>query len=223
MIRRAAAGEALGVALLCMLVVGSGIAVEGLPGAVGLAVHAAAVGAGLGALVAVLGPVSGAHLNPAVTLAFLRTGRIGGREALAYVLAQLGGGVLGVGLARVGEELVPFRLSTTLRAGAGSAISEVVATLGLVFVVLVLIGAGRPGAVAPAVGAWVAAVIVATPSTGFANPAVTVARVLTDTATGIAPGSAGVFVGAQLVGTALAVAAARYLVPAVSSTPSPTR
>ncbi len=223
MIRRAAAGEALGVALLCMLVVGSGIAVEGLPGAVGLAVHAAAVGAGLSALVAVLGPVSGAHLNPAVTLAFLRTGRIGGREALAYVLAQLGGGVLGVGVARVGEELVPFRLSTTLRSGAGTAVSEVVATFGLVLVVLVLVGARRPGAVAPSVGAWVAAVIVATPSTGFANPAVTVARVLTDTATGIAPGSAGVFVGAQLAGAALAVAAARYLVPAVSSTPSPTR
>lgn len=222
MIRRAVAGEALGVALLCMLVVGSGIAVEGV-GPVGLAVHAAAVGAGLGALVAVLGPVSGAHFNPAVTLAFLRTGRIGGREALAYVVAQLGGGVIGVGIARVGEELAPFGLSTTARAGAGSAVSEAVATFGLVLVVLVLVGAGRPGAVAPAVGAWVAAVIIATPSTGFANPAVTVARVLTDTATGIAPGSAGVFVAAQLAGAALAVAAARYLVPAVSSTPSPTR
>lgn len=223
MIRRAAAGEAVGVALLLVLVVGSGIAVDGLPGAAGLAVHAVAVGAGLGAIVAVLGPVSGAHLNPAVTLAVLRTGRIGPRTASLYVVAQVVGGVVGVVAARTAADLPPLGVSTTVRAGGGAVLSEVLATFGLVLVVLVLVRTGRSGFVAPAVGAWVAAAIVATPSTGFANPAVTVARILTDTATGISPGSAAVFVAAQLAGAALAGGAAGYLVPDVTPSPSPSR
>jgi len=222
-IRRAAAGEAVGVALLLLLVVGSGIAVDGLPGAAGLAVHAAAVGTGLGAIVAVLGPVSGAHLNPAVTLAVLRSGRIGPRAAFLYVLAQVVGGIVGVAAARTAADLPPLGVSTMVRAGGGAVLSEVLATFGLVLVILVLVRTGRSGSVAPAVGAWVAAGIVATPSTGFANPAVTVARVLTDTATGISPGSAAVFVAAQLVGAALAGGAAGYLVPDVTPSPSPSR
>lgn len=202
--------EALGTALLLFVIVGSGIAVTELSSdsATQLFVHAVAVGLGLGALIAVLGPTSGAHFNPAVTLGFWLTGAIAKPVAAFYALAQVAGAVAGVGLANLTFDQDLFVVSERVRGGIGRPVAEVVATFVLVLVILGLVRTGRVAAVAPAVGAWVAAAIVSTPSTGFANPAVTVGRILTDTYTGIAPESVPAFVVAQLVAAVMAAGAA---------------
>ena len=210
------AAEFLGTALLLYVIVGSGIAVErlGQDGAGQLLAHAIAVGAGLAALIALLAPVSGAHFNPAVTLGFWLVRAIPGRGALAYVAAQVGGALVGVAVANAtfGEGFLA--VSETKRGGIGQPAAELIATFVLVLLILGLVRSGRSAFVAPAVGAWVTAIIIATVSTGFANPAVTLARVFTDTYTGITPASASVFLAAQFAGGALAAAVAVFLFPA---------
>ena len=208
--------EAIGTGLLLFVVVGSGIATErlGADAAAQLLAHALTVGLGLAALIAFLGPVSGAHFNPAVTLGFWRTGGIPTREALAYVGVQLAGGVAGVVLANLTFGEAAMAMSSIDRNGLGLAGAEFVVTFVLVLLILGLVRVDAVPAVAPAVGAWVAAGIFGSASTGFANPAVTLARIGTDSYTGIAPVSVPAFVGAQLIAGLAAAAVAVVLYPA---------
>ncbi len=212
--------EALGTSLLLYVIVGSGIAVEQLGGdaAAGLMAHALAVGLALAALIAFLGPVSGAHFNPAVTLGFWRTAGIDGRVAMGYVSAQLAGAVVGVVVANWTFGVEVWALSDTVRLRAGTVGAEAVATFVLVVLILGLVRTGAVAAVAPAVGAWIAAGIFSTSSTAFANPAVTVARMATATFTGIDPGSVTGFVVAQLIAGLAAAAVAVTLFPVAEST-----
>lgn len=179
--------EFLGTALLLYVIVGSGIAVDHYrtDGAGQLFVHAVTVGAALVALIAFLAPVSGAHFNPAVSLGFWLTRAIPGRKALAYVCVQIAGAIAGVAVANAtfGDGFMTF--SETIRNGVGKPVAELIATFVLVLLILGLVRAGRSDAIAPTVGAWIAAIIVATVSTGFANPAVTIARVLTARSLGL--------------------------------------
>lgn len=206
-------GEALGTALLLYVIVGSGIAAETLTSdqALQLFAHAAAVGLGLGVLIAMFQTVSGSHFNPAVTLAFWRTGMMGRAESVRYVSAQIAGAIIGVAAANLsfGEQVIA--IASTSRDGIGQIIAETIATFVLVLVILALVRTNRPGLVAPVVGAWITAAVFATSSTGFANPAVTVARIFTDTYTGITPASVPGFLTAQLIASFLAAAAALLL------------
>ena len=210
---RRCAAEAIGTAFLLAAVVGSGIMAERLfPGQVGLALlaNAVATGAALVALILALGDVSGAHFNPVVTLLAASTRVLAPREAAGYLAGQIAGAIGGVVLAHAmfGEALV--QSSSHVRAGAPLLLGEVVATFGLVLVVGT---AGRRGAdsAALAVGGYIAAAYWFTPSTSFANPAVTVARCLTDTFAGIRPADAPGFVLAQVAGGALAAVILRWL------------
>ena len=216
-IRRRALAEAVGTALLVMVVVGSGITASTLsPSDVGLQLleNALATGAGLAAIILAVGPVSGAHLNPVVTLVDRAFGGVSNREAGAYVAAQTAGGIVGAITANAmfGEPLVAA--STTVRGGAGLLLAEAVATAGLILVVFGLVRS-RSSAVAAAVGAYIGAAYFFTASTSFANPAVTVARTLTDTFTGIAPASAPGFLVAQVVGAAVGGLFVRALYPRI--------
>lgn len=205
--------EGLGTGLLLYVVVGSGIAVErlGADPASGLFVHAAVVGAALAVLIAMFISVSGSHFNPAVTLAMWRSGRATGRLAGGYVVVQLAGAVIGVVAAHLSFEVDPVSLAAVERSGAGRVLAELIATLVLVAVILILVDTGRTTSIPAAVGAWVATIVVATSSTGFANPAVTVARIFSDSYTGIAPRWVPGFVLAQVAGAGLAVVLARRL------------
>ena len=207
--------ESLGTALLLYVIVGSGIAAEtlSLDPAVQLFAHAVVVGAGLGALIAMLQTVSGAHFNPSVTLGFWRNGAISGPTASRYVTAQVFGGVLGVIAANLSFGQALATLSSTARSGLGLAFAEAVATFVLVLLILGLVRTGRSNAVPAAVGAWVACVVFATSSTGFANPAVTLSRAITDTYTGIAPASIPGFLVAQIAAGLLAAFTARSFYP----------
>lgn len=200
--------EALGTSLLLYVIVGSGIAAETLSNDPGLQLfaHAMAVGIGLAALIVMMQTVSGSHFNPSVTLAFWRAGAIGGSEATRYVVAQVSGAFVGVLAANwsFGQSLMS--VSTTPRSGISLIFSEAVVTFVLVLLIVGLVRSGRGAAIPLAVGGWIAAAVFATSSTGFANPAVTIGRVLTDTYTGIAPGSVPGFLLAQ---TLAGVAAAR--------------
>lgn len=213
-IRPALTAEFVGTGLLLVLVVGSGIAVErlGTDPAASLFIHAVTVGLGLAALIAALGPVSGAHFNPAVTIGFLLRRQVDRRTAGFYVLVQSLGAVVGTGVAHLsfGEPLATF--AETVRTGPGLWLSELIATAVLVGLILMLVGLGQEARVPAAVGAWVAAAIVATASTGFANPAVTLARTVTDSYTGINPASVPMFLIAQLAGAFVAVAFVRSTV-----------
>jgi len=207
--------EALGTSLLLYVIVGSGIAAETLsldPG-VQLFAHAVVVGVGLGALIAMLQTVSGAHFNPSVTLGFWRTGAVSGATASRYAVAQVLGGVLGVVAANLSFGQSMARVSSTARSGLGLAFAEAVATFVLVLLILGLVRTGRSTAVPAAVGAWVACIVFATSSTGFANPAVTISRALTDTYTGIAPASIPGFLLAQVGAGALAALVASSFYP----------
>ena len=199
--------EALGSALLLAVVIGSGIMGERLSGgnvAIALLGNTLATGAGLVVLITVFGPISGAHFNPAVTLVALLRRDIKLHEAVLYPIAQMIGAVAGVWLAHAmfGEAIL--QASTKLRDGPAQMLSEAVATFGLVATIL---GAARfrPDFTAVAVGLYITAAYWFTASTSFANPAVTLARSLSDTFAGIAPSSAPAFILAQLVG-ALAAA-----------------
>jgi glycerol uptake facilitator-like aquaporin len=205
-LRRRLAAESLGSALLLAVVVGSGIMGELLAGgnvAVALLGNTLATGAGLVVLITVFGPISGAHFNPAVTLVALVRREIAAREALLYLLAQIGGAILGAWLAHAmfGEPIL--QVSTKLRDGPAQMLSEAVATFGLVGVILGTVRF-RPDFAPIAVGLYITAAYWFTASTSFANPAVTVARSLSDTFAGIAPASAPAFILAQLVGALLA-------------------
>ncbi len=213
--RRAVLGEMLGTGLLLYMIVGSGIAAErlSLDPAVTLFTHAAVVGASLTVLIWMFGPVSGAHFNPVVTVALWRSGLVGRDLIPLYVAGQVGGGVAGAVLANVTFKAPVVAMSANTRGGLGTGVSEVIVTFVLVLLIVLLVRSANTTLVAPAVGAWVAAAVFGTSSTGFANPAVTVSRVITDTYTGIGPSSVPGFVIAQTIGMALAVGAGFVLKP----------
>lgn len=203
---RRLAAEAIGTAGLLAVVVGSGIMGESLAGgnvAIALLGNTIATGAILVVLILAFGPLSGAHFNPAVTLAFLMRREIAPGVALLYVFAQIVGGLTGALAAHAMFELPLIQISETARSGPAQWFSEWVATFGLVATILATVRF-RPDAVAYAVGLFITAGYWFTASTSFANPAVTIARSFTDTFSGIAPGHAPAFIMAQLAGAASA-------------------
>jgi len=211
--------EALGTAMLVAAVVGSGIAAQHLspvdPG-LQLFENAAATAAALVAIILALGPVSGAHLNPLVTLADRVFGGVTSAEAAGYVTAQFVGGAAGAVAANLMYSLPAVELSTHTRSSGALWSSEIVATFGLLLVIFGVVRSGRSTAAPFAVGAYIGAAYFFTSSTSFANPAVTAARVLSNTFAGIAPRSVPPFVLAQVVGAGLAVAAVWVLYPGVT-------
>ena len=215
-LQRRALAEALGTAMLALAVVGSGAAAERLsPGNIGLQllVNATATAGALVAIILALGPVSGAHLNPVVTLAGRLLERTGTRATLSYLGAQVAGAAAGTVVANVMFSLPAVELSTHERSAGALWCSEAVATFGLVLVVFGLVRSGRSSMASFAVGAYIGGAYFFTSSTSFANPAVTVARMLSNSFAGIAPGSVPPFIGAQLIGGLLAVGAVRALYP----------
>lgn len=203
---RRLAAEAIGTAGLLAVVVGSGIMGESLAGgnvAIALLGNTIATGAILVVLILAFGPLSGAHFNPAVTLAFLMRREIAPGVALLYALAQIVGGLTGALAAHAMFELPLIQISETARSGPAQWFAEWVATFGLVATILATVRF-RPEAVAYAVGLFITAGYWFTASTSFANPAVTIARSFTDTFSGIAPGHAPAFILAQLAGAASA-------------------
>ena len=201
---RALVAEGLGTLLLVGAVVGSGIMAERLTGDVALALLAntVATGAALVVLISLFAPLSGAQFNPVVTLVFALRRDITPRLALVYVCAQLTGGVLGTLLAHAMFELPLLQVSTTLRSGTGQWLAEAVASFGLILTILGALHARA--AVAPLVAAWITAAYWFTASTSFANPAVALARSLTDTFSGIRPMDLPGFWLAQVAGALLA-------------------
>ncbi|QBK31303.1 aquaporin [Roseitalea porphyridii] len=205
--------EFIGTAFLLAAVVGSGIMGDTLAAgnvAVALLANTIATGAILVVLITMLGPVSGAHFNPAVTLAFFLRGEIGAGEAVRFVLAQIAGGIVGVWAAHLmfADDLIQF--STTARTGGAQWFSEWVACFGLVFTILATLKV-RPAAVPMGVGLYITSAYWFTASTSFANPAVTIARGLSDTFAGIRPADVPLFILMQLIGAACAVYVARWL------------
>ncbi|MEM8592940.1 MAG: MIP/aquaporin family protein [Pseudomonadota bacterium] len=204
--------EALGTALLLIGVVASGIMAETLTDDIALALlaNAIATGAMLYVIITCLGPISGAHFNPAVTLAFRLRGEITTPAALIYIACQIAGGLAGVlaSHAMFAQEL--FQLSTTQRTGPNLWISEAIATFGLLFVIFGGLRA-RPEAVPTLVGLYITGAYWFTSSTSFANPAVTIARSFTDTFAGILPAHAPTFIAVQLATAALATGALKAL------------
>jgi len=205
--------EGLGTTLLLAIVIGSGMMGERLAGgnvAVALLGNTLATGAGLIVLIHMFGSISGAHFNPVVTLAVWLGRQIGGREALLFVCAQLAGAIMGAWLAHAmfGEPL--FQVSHKMRAGPGQAISEVVATFGLIGAIFAT-QIKRPDFTPVAVGLYISSAYWFTASTSFANPAVTLARSLSDTFAGIAPSCVPLFIVAQIVGALAGIACFGWL------------
>ncbi|WP_425038778.1 aquaporin [Primorskyibacter sp. S187A] len=202
------AAEALGTALLLMSVIGSGIMGETLAGgntAIALLANAIATGCMLYAIITVLGPISGAHFNPVVTLAFAWRGEITLALALAYIAVQVSGGIAGVWLTHIMFDQPVFQLSQTLhRTGPAQWVSESVATFGLLFVIFGGLRS-RPDAIPTLVGLYITGAYWFTASTSFANPAVTIARTLSDTFAGIFPAHAPMFIVMQAFGALVAV------------------
>jgi glycerol uptake facilitator-like aquaporin len=214
-------GEAVGSFFLFMAVVGSGIMAERLAGgntAVALIANTAATGAILFVLITMLGPVSGAHFNPAVSLVMRLRGHGSWNGLAANVAVQLGGGILGVWAAHLMFDLPVFQLSGQVRTGTGQWAGEFIASFGLV---LIIIGTmqHRPAAVPASVALYITAAYWFTSSTSFANPAITVARSLSDSFAGIAPADAPFFILAQLAGALSAHIAALFLFPAGQGAP----
>ena len=210
-----ATAEALGTAFLLATVIGSGIMGERLCGgnvAIALLANTIATGAGLIALILTFGPVSGAHFNPAVTLADASQGGLPWKDVPAYVVAQVLGAFAGSALAHVMFEEPIFSASTHVRTGAAQLVSEFVATFGLLAVIWSNVRR-RPSVTPFAVGAYIMAAYWFTSSTSFANPAVTLARAASNTFAGIRPVDAPGFVFAQLAGAGAATAMFRWLVP----------
>lgn len=197
----------MGTGLLLAVVVGSGIMAERLSGGndgLALLANAVATGAALVVLINVFGPISGAHLNPAVTFAFVLRREVGARIGLAYVAVQAAGGVAGVWLAHAMFAEPLLQVSTRVRDGPSQWLSEAVATFGLVGTIWAVLRF-RPAFVPAAVGLYITSAYWFTASTSFANPAVTLARALSDTFAGIAPVSAPAFIASQVVGAVSAV------------------
>jgi glycerol uptake facilitator-like aquaporin len=214
MMRRLVA-ELVGTALLLAAVVGSGIMGERLAGgnvAIALLANTLATGATLVALILTFGPISGAHFNPAVSLVDASQGGLSWQQAGSYVVAQVAGAIVGVGVADFMFELPVYAWSHHGRTGVPQAFSEAVATFGLLAVIWAC-SRRRSGAVPFAVGAYITGAYWFTASTSFANPAVTVARSMTDTFAGIRPSDVPSFVVAQLIGATMATLLFRWLVP----------
>ena len=213
--------EALGSALLFAAVVGSGIMAERLAGgnlAVALLANSIATGAILFVLITILGPVSGAHFNPAVSLVAAVDGDLRVGEALGYALVQVGGGITGVWTAHVMFAVAVIEASPHIRTGGAQWLSEGIATFGLIVTILGTVR-HRPAAVAATVALYITAAYWFTASTSFANPAITLARSLTDSFAGIRPADVPGFVAAQLAGALVGAAVCRWLFPAPTLTP----
>ncbi|MCV3239769.1 aquaporin [Mesorhizobium sp. ZC-5] len=206
-------GEGLGTMLLLAAIVGSGIMAERLAGgndALALLGNTLPTGAMLAVLILIFAPVSGAHFNPAVSLCLALRGDFPWRLLIPYTAVQIAGAIAGAWIAHLMFELPVLQLSVTARTGSGQWIAEAVATFGLVLTILGA-SARRPDAVPFLVGLYIAAAYWFTASTSFANPAVTVARMLSDTFAGIRPIDAPAFIAAQLLGALAGLAASRLL------------
>ena len=205
--------EGLGTAFLLAAVVGSGIMAQKLAGgngALALLCNTLPTGAILAVLILTFAPISGAHFNPAVSIAFALRGELPVPAAALYIGAQVLGGIIGVWAAHLMFELPLWQFSATVRTGPGQWFAEGVATFGLLLTILGC-GARTPAAVPYAVGLYITAAYWFTASTSFANPAVTIARALSDTFAGIAPGGVIPFIAAQLLGMLSAVVLGRWL------------
>ena len=210
---RPLAAEFLGTLFLLVAVAGSGIMAERLAGgnlAVALLANALATGAALVVLITILGPLSGAHFNPAVSLHFALSGMVTWRAASLYVLVQIPGALLGVWLTHMMFAMPVLEVSTHLREGPGQLLAEFIATAGLLATIA---GAIRfaPSSTPILVGLYITGAYWFTASTSFANPAVTIARALTDSFSGIAPASVPGFIAAQIAATAMAAPCLRWL------------
>jgi len=208
--------EALGTAFLLIAVVGSGIMASRLsPADVGLQLleNAAATAAALMGLILMFGAVSGAHFNPVVTLVDRLLGTTSTRDTVLYAVAQTAGGCIGTVIANLMFELDAIDVSTKVRSSGALWLSEVVATIGLLLVIHGCVRTGRASAVPFAVGIWIGGAYWFTSSTSFANPAVTVARTLSDSFAGIKPSSAPMFILMQLIGALIAYGFIRFLYP----------
>jgi glycerol uptake facilitator-like aquaporin len=204
--------ECLGTAFLLTAVVGSGIMAARLSGgndALALLCNTLPTGAILTVLILTFSPISGAHFNPAVSIAFALRRELSWHDALAYIVAQIGGGVMGVWIAHLMFELPIWQVSLNARTGLGQWLAEFVATFGLLLTILGC-ATRTPAAVPYAVGLYITSAYWFTASTSFANPAVTIARSLSDTFAGIAPTGVVAFIAAQLVGMLAAVVLGRW-------------
>lgn len=207
--------EGLGTAILLATVIGSGIMGETLADgntAIALLGNTIPTGAILVVLITILGPISGAHFNPIVTLVFWLKREITLHEGAGFIIVQIIGGILGVWAAHLMFDLDVLQVSQKMRAGPAQGFSEVVAAFGLVLVILGGIK-HRPDSVAMLVGLYITAAYWFTASTSFANPAVTIARMMSDTFAGITPASAPLFIAAQIVGALIALGVAKVLFP----------
>ncbi len=219
MLWRRLTAEFLGSAFLAAVVIGSGIAAQRLsPGQTGLELleNAAATAAGLFAIILMFGPVSGGHFNPVVSFVDAAFGGLSWRDAAAYLPVQVAGCIGGAVIANLMFALPAVSISTKHRATPAHFLSEVVATLGLMLVIFALARSGRSRSAPAAVGAYIGAAYFFTSSTSFANPAITLGRMFSDTFAGIAPSSVLPFVAAQIVGGALAVVVIRALYPRIT-------
>jgi arsenate reductase len=211
--------EFAGSAFLAAAVIGSGIAAANLsPGETGVELleNAAATAAGLFAIILMFGPVSGGHFNPVVSFADAAFGGLQWRDAAAYLPAQIAGCVAGAVTANLMFASAAVSISANDRATAPHFLAEIVATLGLVLVIFALARSGRSRSTPAAVGAYIGAAYFFTSSTSFANPAITIGRMFSDTFAGIAPASAPAFIAAQVIGGALAVVLIRALYPGLT-------
>jgi glycerol uptake facilitator-like aquaporin len=216
---RRLAAEFLGSAFLAALVIGSGIAAQRLsPGDTGLELleNAAATAAGLFAIILMFGPVSGGHFNPVVSFVDAAFGGVSWRDAAAYLPAQVAGCITGAVAANLMFALPTVTISAKSRASGAHFLSEIIATLGLILVIFALARSGRSRATPAAVGAYIGAAYFFTSSASFANPAITIGRMFSNTFAGIAPASAPSFIGAQVVGGVLAVVVVRTLYPGIT-------
>jgi arsenate reductase len=208
--------ELLGSAFLAAVVIGSGIAAKRYsPGDTGLELleNAAATAAGLFAIILMFGPVSGGHFNPVVSFVDAAFGGLSWRDATAYLPVQVAGCIAGAVVANLMFALPAVSISTKHRATPAHFLSEIVATLGLIVVIFALARSGRSRSAAAAVGAYIGAAYFFTSSTSFANPAIAVGRMFSDTFAGIAPSSVPSFIAAEIIGGALAVLVIRALYP----------
>ena len=216
MLNRKLAAETTGTAFLLIGVVGSGIMAERLsPNDVGLQLfqNAAATAGVLLAIIVMFGPLSGAHFNPAVTLADWALGSFPRRHVLPYIAAQMTGAVAGTVLANLMFDLDAVNWSTKTRSAGHLWLGEVIATVGLIALIFSLVRTGRLRLVAGSVAAYIGAAYYFTSSTSFANPAVTIGRMFSDTFAGIEPSSAPMFIVMQLIGLVLAVGLIRFIYP----------
>ena len=222
-LRSRLAAEFVGSAALLAIVVGSGHMGEMLAAgnaAVALLANSAATGLGLWLLIELLGPLSGAHFNPAVTWTFVLRGQLPGRDAAFYTMVQIAGALAGVALAHAMFDLPLLQVGVKVRSGAGQWLSEAVATAGLLATIIVGMRT-RPAVVPALVGAWIACAYWFTASTSFANPAVTIARACTTTFAGIRPADVAPFIVAQSAGAAIAALALRRPAPVPSAATLP--